>query len=109
MKNITGCDFQPNKWLQLLAAASRQGKQRLSPMLRAADGATPLSVAVGSKLASSVVVAKQLLEAQAAVDCADKKGNLPLHEVRRDGRTWGGVLSWWRHAKELVHSRFKPS
>ena len=54
-------------------------------MLRAADGATPLSVAVGSKLASSVVVAKQLLEAQAAVDCADKKGNLPLHEVRRDG------------------------
>ena len=59
-------------------------------MLRAADGATPLSVAVGSKLASSVVVAKQLLEAQAAVDCADKKGNLPLHEVRRDGmRTWG--------------------
>lgn len=80
-----------NKWLlQLLTAASQQGKQRLSPMLRAADGATPLSVAVGSKLASSVVVAKQLLEAQAAVDCADKKGNLPLHEVRRDGmRTWG--------------------
>ena len=61
------------------------GKQRLSPMLRAADGATPLSVAVGSKLASSVVVAKQLLEAQAAVDCADKKGNLPLHEACKAG------------------------
>lgn len=90
MKSITECDFQPNKWLlQLLADASRQGKQRLSPMLRAADGATPLSVAVGSKLASSVVVAKQLLEAQAAVDCADKKGNLPLHEVRREMTIWG--------------------
>lgn len=61
------------------------GHQRLSPCSRDLHGASPLSVAVASQLPASVVVAKQLLEAKAAADRADKKGNFPLHEACRAG------------------------
>ena len=64
------------------------GHQRLSPCSRDLDGSGPLSVAVASQLTASVVVAKQLLEAKAAADRADKKGNLPLHEAGECGRSW---------------------
>ncbi|CAK9100919.1 Putative ankyrin repeat protein RBE_0220 [Durusdinium trenchii] len=60
-------------------------KQRLSPMTRALDGSSPLSLAVSTEHTASVVVAKQLLEAKATPDSSDNKGNLPLHEACRAG------------------------
>eukprot|EP00438_Fugacium_kawagutii_P021398 Skav232445 [mRNA] locus=scaffold189:362379:368147:- [translate_table: standard] len=57
-------------------------QQRLSPMSLATDGSSPLALAVSSRQAASVVVAKQLLEAKARANCADRKGNFPLHQAR---------------------------
>jgi len=54
------------------------GKQHLSANEQATDKSTPLVVACGTRAASAVVVAQQLLEAHASANSADSNGRTPL-------------------------------
>lgn len=61
-------------------------KQRLEPNERAKDGSTPLLHALlGGPSAQVEAVARQLVDAKASADIADKRGRTPLHAACQAG------------------------